>query len=461
MAVAVMTSMALPATASSFIPADQGGAEASLASPFTDIADSKFRADIVWIYERGITVGCAPDRFCPDGLVTRAQMATFLTRALDLPPASRDYFTDDAGNRHEARINAIADAGITVGCGDARYCPDHAVTRAQMATFLVRGFEIDAAVRDYFSDDAGNTHQARINALAQAGITRGCGETTYCPGSAVTRGQMAAFLRRSLTPRPAVLVGAGDIASCAESGDEATAALLDTMPGTVFTTGDNAYQSGTATEFASCFGPSWGRHRLRTLPSVGNHEWMTSNAQGYRDYFGFGNGPLWYSYDLGEWHVVVLDSNCTHVGGCHEGSAQHAWLVSDLAASTAACTVAIWHEPRFSSGAHGSSTATQAFWDALFADGAELVLNGHDHGYERFARQSPTGTAVPDGIRQIVVGTGGKSLRPFGSVAANSEVRNSSTFGVLQVELEAGAYSWRFVPVAGSTFTDAGSGTCH
>jgi hypothetical protein len=452
---------ALPAAARPAETATPRGAAATDSSPFTDIGDSKFRSDIVWVYERNITVGCAEDRYCPKGLVTRAQMATFLSRALRLPAATRDFFTDDTGNKHEARINALAKAGITVGCSAVRFCPDGTVTRAQMATFIVRGFKLGPAVRDYFTDDADDKHEARINALAQAGVTRGCGTTRYCPAGAVNREQMAAFLHRALAPGPGVLVGAGDIAWCSSNGDEATAALLDGIAGTVFTTGDNVYESGTPTEFANCYGPSWGRHRSRTLPAAGNHDWRTANAQGYRDYFRFGPGPLWYSYNLAGWHVVVLDSNCENVGGCGRGSPQHSWLLNDLAADTHDCTAAIWHAPRFSSGAHGSSTATQAFWTALYEDGAELIVNGHDHDYERFAPQTPAAVADPNGIRQFVVGTGGKTLRSFGPTAANSEVRNSDTLGVLKLSLLPGTFSWRFLPAAGGTFSDAGSGTCH
>jgi hypothetical protein len=171
----------------------------ALFAPFTDIEESKFYSDIMWIYGRGITVGCSVTLYCPEGHVTRAQMATFLTRALSLPPSPRDYFTDDRGNKHEARINALAHAGITVGCGGTRFCPDGTVTRAQMATFLVRAFSLPSVARDYYTDDNGNKHEARINALAAAGITRGCGSTTYCPNSAVNREQMAAFIRRGLT----------------------------------------------------------------------------------------------------------------------------------------------------------------------------------------------------------------------------------------------------------------------
>lgn len=451
----------LPTAAVPTLSPSAPGVAATASTPFTDIGDSKFKSDIGWVYEHGITVGCAEDRYCPKGLVTRAQMATFLTRALSLPAATRDYFTDDAGNKHEPRINALAQAGITVGCSATRFCPDGTVTRAQMATFLGRGFDLGPAVRDYFSDDSGSKHEARINALAQAGVTRGCSTTTYCPAGAVNREQMAAFLHRALAPGPGVLVGAGDIAWCSSTGDEATAALLDGITGTVFTTGDNVYESGTPAEFANCYEPSWGRHRARTLPAPGNHDWRTTNAQGYRDYFGFGPGPLWYSYNLAGWHVIVLDSNCDKVGGCGPGSPQHTWLLNDLAADTHACTVAIWHAPRFSSGAHGSSTATEAFWKALYQDGAELIVNGHDHNYERFAPQTPAAVADPNGIRQFVVGTGGKTLRSFGSTVPNSEIRNSDTFGVLKLSLSPGQYSWRFLPAAGRTFSDAGSGTCH
>ena len=171
----------------------------TLSGPFIDTNFSKFYSDINWIYANGITVGCSATRYCPDGQVTRGQMATFLARALDLPASPRDYFTDDESNKHEARINAMAHAGITVGCGGTRFCPDGVVTRAQMATFLVRAFDLPSTSRDHFTDDEGNKHEARINALAESGITRGCGPTTYCPNGAVTRGQMAAFLRRALT----------------------------------------------------------------------------------------------------------------------------------------------------------------------------------------------------------------------------------------------------------------------
>jgi hypothetical protein len=165
--------------------------------PFTDIETSQFKNSIIWAWENGITTGCSATKFCPNGLVTRAQMATFLSRALDLPSTSTDYFTDDEGSVHEANINKLRAAGITAGCGPTTYCPNGLVTRAQMATFLGRAYSLPGTSTDYFTDDEGNSHEARINALRAAGITTGCSPTTYCPNGNVTRGQMAAFLNRA------------------------------------------------------------------------------------------------------------------------------------------------------------------------------------------------------------------------------------------------------------------------
>ena len=170
-----------------------------IANPFWDIGASAFHDDILWIYANGITAGCTAGRFCPERAVTRGQMATFLARALDLPPSPRDYFTDDETSMFEARINSLAHAGITSGCGGTRFCPDGPVTRAQMASFLVRAFSLPSTTRDYFTDDQGNGHERQINALAASGITGGCGPSRFCPSGTVTRGQMAAFLYRALT----------------------------------------------------------------------------------------------------------------------------------------------------------------------------------------------------------------------------------------------------------------------
>jgi len=259
-----------------------------------------------------------------------------------------------------------------------------------------------------------------------------------------------------------VLVGAGDIAECGSRAAAATAALLDAIAGTVFTAGDNAYGDGTASEFARCYDPTWGRHKARTRPSPGNHDYDTKGAVPYYTYFGARAGPEgrgYYSYDLGDWHVVSLNSNVD----MSVGSPQETWLRADLAATTQRCTVAYWHHPRFSSStAHGSQQQTQPLWQALYDHAAEVVIGGHDHTYERFAPQTPAGTADPDrGIRQFVVGTGGKDHYDFGPPLPNSEVRDNTSYGVLKLTLDPGSYSWAFLPAAGGTFADSGRGTCH
>jgi hypothetical protein len=274
------------------------------------------------------------------------------------------------------------------------------------------------------------------------------------------------YASRSQEATGAVMVGAGDIARCAGSGDEATAKLLDGISGTVFTTGDNVYQSGTASEFNNCYKPSWGRHKARTKPSVGNHEYNTVGASGYYDYFGSAAGSPsrgYYSYNRGSWHVVVLNSMCEKVGGCGATSPMLTWLKNDLAANSGKkCTLAYFHHPLFSSGDHGNQTKMRPTWNALYSANADVVVNGHDHSYERFAPQRPDG--IRDGargIREFVVGTGGGEHYPFGSIKPNSQVRNANTFGVLKLTLNSGYYAWKFVPVAGKSFTDSGTKRCH
>ena len=270
---------------------------------------------------------------------------------------------------------------------------------------------------------------------------------------------------RSAEAASVVLVGAGDISSCSNNNDEATAKLLSSIGGTVFTAGDNAYNSGTATEFSNCYDPTWGRHKARTKPSVGNHEYATANASGYFRYFGAAAGVPskgYYSYNLGNWHIVALNSMCENVGGCGATSPMLTWLKQDLAANPKKCTLAYFHHPLFSSGTHGNQPKMRPSWDVLYAANADVVVNGHDHNYERFAPQRPDGTLAPrKGIREFVVGTGGAELRAFDSIKPNSQVRNADTYGVLKLTLNRRGYSWKFVPVAGKTFTDSGSKRCH
>jgi hypothetical protein len=233
----------------------------------------------------------------------------------------------------------------------------------------------------------------------------------------------------------------------------------------VLTLGDNQYESGEHAKFVESYGRSWGRVKAITHPAAGNHDYNTRGAEGYYRYFGSAAGnPArgYYSFDLGAWHLVALNSNCGAVGGCGQRSPQARWLRVDLAAHKGAtCTLAYWHHPRFSSGYHGSDPAYAAFWRALYAANADVILVGHDHDYERFAPQTPNGVRdVRRGIREFVVGTGGRNLRDFDATAPNSELRYRTTFGILALTLRPTRYSWRFVPAVG-TFTDAGSGSCH
>lgn len=261
----------------------------------------------------------------------------------------------------------------------------------------------------------------------------------------------------------AVLVGAGNIAHCGAMNDERTANLLDGIPGTVFTTGDNIKSSGALEEFQSCYEPSWGRHRGRTRPTLGEREyWMGDGATGYFAYFGDAatgeNGESYYSYDLGAWHIVVLNSNIDMTAT----SAEVTWLKADLASTTKPCVLAYWHHPRFSSFGTAKRAAVAPLWDALYAAQADVVLNGHYRLYERFAPQTPAGLADPArGIRQFTVGTGGQGIHQFSTPQPNSEARGSGIYGVLKLTLASGSYSWEFITVPSQTFTDTGTGQCH
>ena len=262
------------------------------------------------------------------------------------------------------------------------------------------------------------------------------------------------------------LVGAGDIASCYQSNDSATANLLDSIPGTVFTVGDNVQGNGTWSEFRNCYAPTWGRHWSRTRPSVGNHEYYTAGARPYFDYFGWRAGAYgggYYSYNRGSWHIVALNSNCALVGGCGPFSPQGRWLRSDLAVNPARCTLAYFHHPLYASGTGSDSPEVLPLWNMLYRRGADVIISAHAHRYERFAPITPSGIPDPvNGIRQFIVGTGGEpGAGQSGPNDPNVQVKNIGTPGVLRVDLAAGSYSWQFVPIAGYAFTDWGSYPCH
>ena len=244
----------------------------------------------------------------------------------------------------------------------------------------------------------------------------------------------------------------------------ATSDLLVSRPfDAVLTAGDNQYVDATKAKFLASYGPAWGRVKAITRPAPGNHEYLNPNAAGYFEYFGAAAGDPtrgYYSYDIGTWHVISLNSNCGNIA-CASGSDQERWLAADLAAHTNRCTLAYWHHPRFSSGA-GGNVGVDPFWQDLYAGGADLVVDGHDHIYERFAPQTPRAVADPArGVREFTLGTGGEDFQGLNPAQPNSEVRNNSTFGVLQLTLHPTGYDFSFLPVVGSTFTDSGSGQCH
>jgi hypothetical protein len=254
----------------------------------------------------------------------------------------------------------------------------------------------------------------------------------------------------------AILVGVGDISSCDNDNDEATAKLLDAIPGTVFVLGDNVYIDGTYRDFMDCYHPTWGRHKERTRPVPGNHEYFTPGATGYFTYF---RGiPAYYAYDLGAWRIYALNSEID----VSATSPQVAWLKNDLGANPRHCALAYWHKPLWSSRYEdGSDARFETLWQILHDAGAELVVNGHIHNYERFKEMNAEGTAASPGLREIVAGTGGVNHDGYVRSVSTSEVRNADTYGVLKLVLSPASYSWQFIPVAGESFTDSGTTSCH
>jgi acid phosphatase type 7 len=319
------------------------------------------------------------------------------------------------------------------------------------------------------SGSAGEAGVGGTSTGGTGGGTAGSGGTGGTAGTGGTDGGTAGSGGNT-----AQLVAVGDIADCAtsgvpSSGRTGTALLLGSLPGTVITLGDANNGDGTLSTYNSCFDAAWGRHKSRIRPVPGNHDYFVSNAQGYVDYFTAAiakpNGTTYYSFDVGSWHAIALDANCSYVsGGCASGSAQEKWLRQDLAAhSSTHCTIAYFHQPRYSSGEHGNNTNTQPLWQALSEYGVEMVLSGHDHVYERFAPMDASGNLLTNGkgIVQFVVGTGGAQLRSFSTTKANSLVRISQTYGVLSLSLRTTGYDWAFIPISGGSASDSGSRECY
>jgi acid phosphatase type 7 len=305
-------------------------------------------------------------------------------------------------------------------------------------------------------------HMQRTFALVGAvGILACVVAASRCGGSpASSTGPTPMTTTLSAPAGPAVLVGAGDIGVCGSSSAAATGQLLDAVHGTVFTTGDNAYPNGSEANYRDCYEPHWGRHRARTRPVPGNHEYEAGGGAPYFNYFGENAGPFglgYYSYRAGAWHVVALNSEVPS----GPGSAQIQWLRAELSSARSRCTLAYFHKPLFSSGPHGANASVREIWRVLYEFDADVVISGHDHLYERFGPQDPDGRAdSARGIRQFTVGTGGAALYGASGAAPNSEA-SGSVNGVLKLTLTDGSYQWQFLPIPGAAYSDGGFGQCH
>ena len=362
---------------------------------------------------------------------------------------------------------AAACAGIALGLGSCTSGGDNSPTGGPVAGFLPSCSGLTCAFADRSSDTRPITN--RVWDFGDgSGSTDANPEHTYAHGGTFAvrltvtddAGATGSSSQQVTLDDAVTFVGAGDISSCGQQNqDAATAELIKALPtAQVFALGDNAYPDGSAADYA-CYQATWGGFKDRTHPVPGNHEYHQPNAAAYFTYFGTSAGPPglgYYSYDLGTWHILALNSESS-------GNEQLTWVQADLAAHPSTCVLAYWHRPYFTSGAvHAPDMAMRPIWDALQAAGAEIVLSGHNHQYERFAPQLADGTASEQGIRQFVVGTGGfHSLYDFISPPKpNSEARYQG-FGVLKLTLGAAGYSWEFLPVGGSSFSDTGSAGCH
>jgi len=275
------------------------------------------------------------------------------------------------------------------------------------------------------------------------------------------------------TANDPVVAAAGDIAcdptantgAPAKCDDAATAAqILALKPAAVLALGDDQYENNTASAYATVFDKSWGQFKDLIHPTIGNHEYLTHDAAGYFGYFGAAAGDPtkgYYSWNLGAWHIIALNSECSHVGGCANGSPQETWLKDDLAANPTACTLVTWHEPRWSSGEHGDAVQMATIWRDLVAAHVDLALAGHNHDYERFPALDASGNPDPTGVQEFVVGTGGKNHYPFTAAAIADEIRDDTAFGILKLTLHPSSYDWNFLPAPGYSFSDAGSMPCR
>jgi hypothetical protein len=391
-----------------------------------------------------------------------------------LTPATSAAFAIGADGE-DATLSSVIGATDTIGqcafsCTPGIHASSITVTVKDQFGNLVPGSPVVLSANgtgNAFSPSAtGNTD---VNGVFTAAFNAGVVEAKTI---SATAGATAISQTAAAVVMPA-LVGAGDVADCNSVRDDATANQLDSIPGVLFAAGDLAYPNGTATNFSTCYDPTWGRHKARTRPVVGNHEYdSSSTAAPYIAYFGaatadpLGNGFGYYSYDVGSWHVVVLNSDS---GLTNPASGQLTWLQSDLVGRTNQCVLAIWHRALFTSGSShsvtGGSSKMRRLWQVLEDAGAEVVINGHDHLYERFASQDSLGNATSAGIREFIVGTGGGETHSnYVNSPANVEASDNGNFsrGVLRLILYPNKYRWEFLPAQGQgTYTDSGTTDCH
>ena len=375
-------------------------------------------------------------------------------------------------------VGAVAESGVSArggsvvatlsaGSAPARWWVEFGLTTAYGQTTpplpLPAAGLPRAATADLGALAPTTTYHARVVAISSAGVVTSP-DAVFTTPAEVHPVRVAAAGDVACDPVSGSFAGgAGTATECHQLS--VSNAILAGGYDAVLALGDLQYNSGTASQFAGSYDPSWGRLKAITHPAVGNHEYGSPGASAYFQYFGTAAGDPskgYYSYDLGAWHLIAINSNCSQIGGCGAGSPQEVWLRSDLAAHPVGCTLAYWHHPRFTSGDHGNDTAYSAIWSDLYAAGAEIVLNGHDHDYERFAPQTDTSVRNDaTGIREFVVGTGGKNHYAFKTIQPNSEVRDATSFGFLELTLNAGSYAWRFVSDTPGGLSDNGSGSCH
>lgn len=466
----------------------QAGTTLSLAGALAGDPDTAagFNGAGGWVSVPDSPAFASGDRFSVEAWVRRGSVSGTESQVVASKQSGSWVLMFNSTNRLVLRRAKVADvAASTRTVTDTAGWHHVAATKDGSAVHLyLDGVDVTGTVANQTMSN--NTQPLAIGQSSSTAYFDGAIDEVAVYAGALTANQLASRYKAGAAAAAAdpVIGAAGDIA-CASSSSAFNGGLgtpfecrqkytsdllVNSGLSAVLPLGDEQYDAGTLSEFGQSYDPTWGRLNGIAHPAVGNHEYHTPGAAGYFDYFdgvGRATGPAgdrtkgYYSFDVGAWHLVALNSNCSFVA-CAAGSAQEQWLKRDLAAHPNRCTLAYWHHPRFSSGSAGNAPSTGPLWQDLYSAGADVALGGHSHSYERFAPQTPSATPDPvRGVRQFVVGSGGKSHYPLGTVQPNSEVRNFDTFGVLRLTLRPTGYDWRFVPEAGARFTDSGSQSCH